>query len=1685
MSQAWFENTRLANKQNTKPRLIYDINHARSGIKLENPALLSTARYGPTDRAQHLRPHGPHTKRLPALARVRDDQRVSVTMEHIMDLYEPHLVHDFVRKYKTESGFLGADFIQENADSILLLLGEFDWLPFDISRIEELINDKDWKKACNLVIAAVLVVGVYLITRPSDRKRKLLIISLLGAFLAGTSDFSDLVKKVREFDYKQARGDLNAILDGKIVQDMNSALLSLVSLSFFPKDYSDLISKWLNLKGDTSVRDTFENLLKAVQHLLNLGVSAARGAPLKPLFMEGNPVSVVIKQLEHVLSYKDRITTGIPIEGYMTLVDYSTELDRLYADLIDVKILKLSKRQKSAVEKGMADIVRERAILASTFQARERTMPFAIVIHGAPGIGKSSVTTFCGRVWADVNGRVYHQSHVFTRGTGEYWEGYIPTSHYILHYSEPGAMLPAMAKLKGDPIVQELTSVVDSLPFAPNMAFEMKGKVFANPELVLIDTNNQFMNLDVMFSNPAAYKRRFLYIHPIVKPQYANAGGSLNVDDSLDDGSFIMDRWTFKVTVEEPHGVKDSVERVLLSGGPDDDIYALNMLLRKLYRKHIDSQNRVQKATDFDMSQLSNVTAKTESGIMQYVQDCWSHSDCNFIFIACFFISFFLSLQVGPLNVILFACSFLFFTILSDRLQHRNDRGGRGRPLTVEQLMDMGIEIHYQPRPRKCPRTEAGWFETNLPNPRNVMRSASDFKKGITFFISVMCVIGRLRSVPPFVMGSFTASVLGLLKYDVLSQIGSISLCTFICTLFYILGVVDVKIQIGEECVVSSGELNIEQILRDSESLDSEEKHGDTGIRNWLNIDKYLVKPDVSDSTMDNIMLASKVAASIGVVIALWKLSAPLRKSTSRRPKTEAKVYSTQNPVRSLSEYEEMLGCGKSIKRVRIKGTNTWNLQQVPFSHKGVDNKESSLNKIRGNSRCFRRLQDGNKYAIQHVLGLRSSLALINRHAFVFINGKCDFEITRTVGDFQASKDWIKYSVTPGDLIDVASDIVAIRLEGIIFHDISHLFVPKQFSHENVSGFLGSREVRLSFSQYPISVDSPQGINKHTSYWCAKVPDRPEGMCGLPYVADFGGVYRVIALHFAGADDDAFGDPIYDSCLPKKSAIHFESSLGPIDVPDLTYPVNKSPLRYEEFPFVEYMGKLPGHVLIRGKSRVKPSPAMPIASCIRDELMGSYERYGPPPMAPFVRDDEYFSPYNIALRKISDKKYTLDKKILDKIVNRYADHIIDGLRAKGFTKMSPLDMHTALNGDPDDAYLRSMNFSTSAGHDWHCIKKELVEIEEDPCFTRKSRPELEACVVSCLERYTNGQTCNYVYDACLKDEPRLLSKNREGKTRLFYISPIEGVVIARMFLSPFYTAMVQYGECFGTAVGVNMFEDAGELSNRMLSFSEYIMEGDYSSFDQTIPFDISHAAARVTYKVLKAFGYSDQALKIVDGILTDALFPVINVKKDLFRAPGLQPSGKYGTAEDNSLKDNLSLMYCWYSIPELQDHDFFECVKPLTYGDDVLAAIKKEFIKYMNNIVYANFCRTHYGMKFTPALKGAVMQEFLPWNEVSFLKRNFVIRDGKFIAPLFVDSIVKSLEWYIPSSYESEEVQILSTVSSAFYELRLHLSKREFNSLRDKAIVFLREQYPQLEHRRVCNMLPLYEDEEREVDCTQ
>jgi len=842
----------------------------------------------------------------------------------------------------------------------------------------------------------------------------------------------------------------------------------------------------------------------------------------------------------------------------------------------------------------------------------------------------------------------------------------------------------------------------------------------------------------------------------------------------------------------------------------------------------------------------------------------------------------------------------------------------------------------------------------------------------------------------------------------------------------------------------------------------------------------------VSRGVINRFSLARDFAAIIGaacvVKIAIRSLSTFLR---SENQHVHIQSDGTTDVLPEVRALEKSTGCERPPSRSRENHINHWASFDVNHDVLKTPSKQPRrlaelATTVAKNVRWIG--AQGSTVGSAYALGVCADCALFSRHT-LRSPGPEGWTLSVYPSDKRDQSSCRIVRITEADFISVGSkdsDVILVRLRGNNFKDITKLFptsvvFPSAGLPVLRAGGEESYSSRL-FKSDVTEAGSDKGVVRLDNVGTCSMPNTT-GDCGLPYLGDTGVAAGSLiwGIHVAGdvRRAQSFASGIsYPALIEARDGLKggFEvHSQGHISLPTgatgLGIPNDHHPIWFEPVKGIDFVGSVEGVYSSRPKvSKIKiEEDLIPYLKPLTG--VGFYDDegkplFGKPKFRSTLVDGVYCAPYNNFLKGAGVIKNSLSPSISKTLVDYLSEYIVSNLRERGVERLAPIPLDHAVNGDPEDVYLRPMTMGTSSGYSWKGDKRmnsNAVELD----FKRDSwmpDREVQSRVSEYIECYLKGETANPLLGAQLKDEPRSTEKIKYAKTRVFCMSPYCSTIVNRMFLAPFYTLMVEHGDIFSTAVGINMLgDDADALCRRLTEFSPFFMEGDYKGFDMSMPFDIGECASRIKLSILASFGYCSSALKVVNGIETDNLLPHVVVEDVILKIPGFQPSGKYATAEDNSLRGLCMLFYFWVATHcgkgGYTPADFHKYVLLVTYGDDLLAAVKPEIIHTFNNVTYQKFCKDVFRISYTDAAKSSVMRPYLNVKEISFLKRKFIYRDDlkRYVAPLEPSSIMKMLAFRSPFSDVAgmtfDDVR-LSAASSALYELFSTLGETEFNARR-------------------------------------
>jgi hypothetical protein len=1424
---------------------------------------------------------------------------------------------------------------------------------------------------------------------------------------------------IHQEDFEETISEIGTGIDYVLTSSLSQSIIvfmtTLCAYQQFPKEVAKRIYSFV---GKPPERLTIPRAIQAGLEMIAKLMKVFRlvvfeGVPLCDALFQGDPLTAAIARTQELMVWRDKLYDGLPVPGMKSQNSFYVEAGAL---LKLFEKLKETKRPGSTdfntIHKYYLQLITVISEIDLKVSASNRITPLFIVIEGPPHIGKSTMINYVAYLMSSVMNVEYDPSLIYHRViSSDYWDGYNPISHPFIHYSELGTTHRNRAANQGDPATEELTSVVDSITYPVNVAFEGKGKVFCRPTMVVADTNTVGLNLDVLVNNAGAFKRRMLCIRPWPKQEYANQHGLLDAAKA-EGGKNMMDMWTYDLYHYEPVNSK-------LANRVDDlksaDVHAFTDTLKDIMVKHLKRQTNMLDSRINENFERYGSEWKDRNiwGILDLFPDEKGNIDQ----------------EDQEFNDLIDAIS---EPVSDDELirNRENVMGIINSPRTTwkEQMRD--YIFLFLCSFLKCIHAHLLAYRYKL-----------FFHMFQGHWFSIINIVFFLM----FVRGWLTFA-----NYVLLMIILWFTYDNFKSALMK-----EVRGMLFED------------------------------IRNnahfaWQKVAEFFKKQrDYAPIWFDAISLLI-AGLSTYVLVNSFRI-------TSEENIEEAETHFPYDDAstRQINEVERKINAGSVLKRVKNEQLSVWNdvLSRPPNLHTGTM-EELELKVMRNRFRVIA-VKDS-KASRTFILGLQGNYALVNTH---FIRKyACPFELRL----FQTEDDMKSFSssmLSSKDIVDIGQDVSIVRLSARQFTNICKHFG----SHQNWPTVARGR---INYESVNCTIVPGIVVNENSTLTPAYQYNWDEhkvGMCGTPLIAEVGKGACIVGLHSAGARDSEC--PASFAGLINQQSIYqglnkIKTNTSLIDImdeceADFQYedPIRKSSFYHLNLHNLQYYGKHLGNVTIDQKSRLTRTVFS--RGQFLDVLF--YEANGfirttvfeRPLMMPKKVNGEYISPYNIGIEKINQRRLPLDRDVLNFVIGKIVDRVITGLKRDGITSVAPLTMHEAINGVPDDPFIRRMNASTSAGFGRPGKKRDYFIYTDENQTQAFANSLITEDFSKVLSSYDKGTSARLMRTVQLKDEARDQVKVEQGKTRLFYSASTAGVVASRQFIGPILSLMVSHPDLFCTAIGIDMHTEYHDLMRDLKEFSDIAMECDYSSFDQVMPYDIGWASASVTFRLAERLGYNEEALKYLRGVLTDNLFPHIEMNKDVFCAPGLKPSGDGYTAEDNSIRHLVMLMYAWYKNEATKHLDFFDYVKPRTYGDDLLAAIKRSISHIWNNKIYAQLCKEYYGITCTPAIKGDEFAEYLLLYSTQFLKRTAIFKKDldRYVAVLDLNSLYKSLEWYTPSRAGlADWEQISGSLSSCLREMFFHLDAIPYAQFRETIVKRFKEAYPFVDDDYCCSNFLHYDE---------
>lgn len=439
---------------------------------------------------------------------------------------------------------------------------------------------------------------------------------------------------------------------------------------------------------------------------------------------------------------------------------------------------------------------------------------------------------------------------------------------------------------------------------------------------------------------------------------------------------------------------------------------------------------------------------------------------------------------------------------------------------------------------------------------------------------------------------------------------------------------------------------------------------------------------------------------------------------------------------------------------------------------------------------------------------------------------------------------------------------------------------------------------------------------------------------------------------------------------------------------------------------ISYIGSCPGMATFKTDVKVTK------ISHIVTEVTGDPNVYRGP-----IEEPQYFG-WQQTLENMSIPALPYEPELLQLAIRDYKDDLLKIFRSNLWNQARPLTYEENVNGIVACKFIDGIKMNTSIGYPLSGTKDNFVEeicpTEDFPC-NRKFFEEIEDQILACEEKYARGERAYTIAKACKKDE--VLSK---PKCRIFYGNSIMLTFLVRKYYLPLVRVLQMNPLKSECAVGINSHgPEWQQLHDYVLKHGkDRIIGGDYGKYDQKLPSQVIFAALRILIDFARECDYTERDISIMEAMTGDIVYAIIAFNGDLIAlTEGTHISGNSLTVIINGIAGALNLRACFYTMYPATSFEeripFRRAVSLSTYGDDNVGSVAKGFDKFtIKNI--SEFLG-EYGQVYTMPDKESELVDYLPYEEFEFIKRKSVYHPelGCNVGALCDKSCFKMLHCYL------------------------------------------------------------------------
>lgn len=544
-----------------------------------------------------------------------------------------------------------------------------------------------------------------------------------------------------------------------------------------------------------------------------------------------------------------------------------------------------------------------------------------------------------------------------------------------------------------------------------------------------------------------------------------------------------------------------------------------------------------------------------------------------------------------------------------------------------------------------------------------------------------------------------------------------------------------------------------------------------------------------------------------------------------------------------------------------------------------------------------------------------------------------------------------------------------------------------------------------------------------------------EGDCGAPLCVNDNSILQgrtCMGMHVAGNSALALGY----SCIVTQEMIKKAQLELSIIIDNMAADLERRNIKFQssfELPFKKKGSFLPIACLDKAVT-ICPKTSY-YRTCLYDSL-GPY-RCLPAPMSPVMVDGVYVYPMENAVAPYSTPVLHYGQDWLEQAMH---------VAMKPFTEMtfnadrSIYSFEQSVMGISGRKF-RAIPRRTSPGfpyvYDVKDGKRTFFGKDGEPDLSLPACKDLKVRVELLEEEAKQGIRNSVIYMDFLKDELRSPEKVAAVATRLISSSPLDYVVLWRMYFGAFSSEVMETNTRNGMAPGICSFTDTGTLVDMLRKKGHKVFDGDFKGFDSSEQPAVHNLA--LDY-INNWYGDSDEN-KLVRKVLWMDLVHSRHVggtgfdQRHIYQWNKSLPSGHPFTTIINSMYSLFLLVSAYISITG-DKVGFWDWVSAVVYGDDNVVNPSDAIVGVYNQRTVSAALLKEFSVIYTPGSKTGDFVEYTSLDKLTFLKRSISMRDNTWLCPLELDSFLFTHYWCCNRKLEREIA--VDVLENALQELSMH-----------------------------------------------